>query len=546
MSHLYLLTSVFILIIIGGLQWQIFLSSHRNSAKKECAVLTAAAGMYVVLDMLFASCFVHTEVSIQIFRGVCVCFYVSYVTLPLVWCRFAQSVVGESDSRWQKILVCLPYVILMLMIVIGSCGHRLLWVINENVRYDRGPLFEVFSVLNLFYYFVPICRIIGLVCRKKEKKNPYLFQILVFSAIPVLGIVTNTYLIPLKELYPFQPFCILVGTLFAYFFVVEKQYSEESREKTRLLEEALEREKESKHYALKEERKINQYRKAIVSGAVAVYEVNLSKDILESVVLLKNGKEEQTEHFYGRTIPCRFSDFLMAASLKMTEEEKTQFFEKNDAEYLISCFEKGKLEIQIEYDARNQNGICVRMRKNYILTRDGVSGNVFALIVIKDISEKYERKRMQELQMQSQLEVIEALSSEFSSIYKVDFKEQKITKLSSNGQFTSITSKTDMADDYNEIFRIYAGVAIHPEDRETFLRKVRLEHVMECLRTSRVYDLNFRRVVEGVMDHAQLRFVKVGEKGESRIICAIRSVDELMKKEKEQSIAEREETNINI
>lgn len=534
MSHLYILTSAFMLIIIGALQWQMLLSDHKNSPQKDCVALTVVAEIYIILDALFASCFVHTGVDIRIFRAVCVCFFISYVTLPLTWCRFAQSVVGNLQSGWQRILFYIPYAILLLMIVIGSYGHRFLWVINDQVRYGRGSLFEVFTILNLFYYVVPICQIGGMIFEKKKKTNSYLLQILVFSAIPVLGIVTNTYLIPLKELYPFQPFCILVGILCAYFFIVEKQYNEESLEKTKMLEEALEREKESKHYALMEERKVNQYRKAIVSGAAAVYEVNLSKDILESVVLKENGKEEPQERFYGRTIPCRFSEFLMAASLNMTDNEKAQFFEKNDTEFLISCFLKGKLELQIEYDARNPDGKYLRMRKNYVLTRDGISGNVFALIVLKDISEKYEQKRMQELQMQSQLEVIEALGSEFSSIYKVDFKERRITKLSSNGQFSTVTDKTDVSDDYDEIFRIYTNVAIHPEDRERFLKEVNLEHVMECLRRNRIYDLNYRRVVDGAMDYAQLRFMKVGGEHGIKIICAVRSVDELMKKEKEQ------------
>lgn len=534
MNSMYLLTSTFMIIIICFLLWKISRFSQKSATKRSCEVFIVTVGVYIFVDALFVYCYLNENVSLGLFRFVTLLFYFLYITLPVAWCEFAESFIGRVSPRLYKGILFLPYIILVLMLINGCITGQSVWVVNEQVRYGRGPLFDVFSTLNLFYYVFPILRIGLIMWKKNRKENPYLMQTLIFAAIPPLGVLTNLYVIPLYDFYPFQPFCFLVGTLFAYFFLMEKLYNDERQEKTQMLEEALKREKESKILALKEERKINQYRKAMVSGSVAVYEVNLSKDIMESVVIYEEGREKQLDSFRGCRLPGKFSEMILHYSEGMNEEEKKMFLRNNNVEYLISCFHQGKLELQVEYDGRDLENQFVRMRKNYILTKDPVTTDIFALIITKNISEEYREKREQERKLQNQMEIIEALGSEFSSIYKVDFEKEKVTKLSSNGRYEAVTKVTDAIDNYDQIFDVYARVAIHPDDREAFLKAVAPEIVMERLQSNSIYDVNFRRIINGVMDYAQLRFMKIGHESTLKNICAIRSVNELVKKEKEQ------------
>ena len=68
-------------------------------------------------------------------------------------------------------------------------------------------------------------------------------QTLLLSTIPLAAILINTYLIPLQMTYPFQPFCLVLGTLFAYLFMADRQKSLAEERYNESLKAALELEK---------------------------------------------------------------------------------------------------------------------------------------------------------------------------------------------------------------------------------------------------------------------------------------------------------------
>lgn len=146
--------------------------------RRTCLRFVGSVGVYVLLDYLFVYCFLNTEVSIHIFRGICLLFYMIYVTLPLAWYHFLQSYIGKFKSQAVQRIVYIPYFVLLAMLVSGIFSQDSLWVINESVRYGRGFLFDVFVLLNLFYFAVPVIRMIYILCRGGRKENPYLIKAL--------------------------------------------------------------------------------------------------------------------------------------------------------------------------------------------------------------------------------------------------------------------------------------------------------------------------------------------------------------------------------
>ena len=73
-----------------------------------------------------------------------------------------------------------------------------------------------------------LCTIYWLCTNKKEKTN-FLVQSTIFSAIPLIGIVLNAYVIPVYDLSPIQPYCLVPGTVLAYLFIVDKRRNEEAQ-----------------------------------------------------------------------------------------------------------------------------------------------------------------------------------------------------------------------------------------------------------------------------------------------------------------------------
>ena len=92
----------------------------------------------------------------------------------------------------------------------------------------------------------------------------------------------------------------------------------------------------------------SQYRNAILSNAISYYDVNLSKDIIETEILYKNSKGEfySTLELIGMTSPCSFSLFIEKWAKNMVTPinlEKYPFF-KDVRQHLIRLFNEGKRE----------------------------------------------------------------------------------------------------------------------------------------------------------------------------------------------------------
>lgn len=147
--------------------------------------------------------------------------------------------------RRKRILLfaeAIPYLILLSLVLLSSSNH-ILWYIRHDGTYLRGPIFSIFSVLNLFYYVFAFIQTIGILLQNNTKGFRYLLQSALFSAIPLLGILVNTYVIPLYGVYPFQPYCLVITALLAYLFMVEHQKYQLEAEHREMLSVALEHEK---------------------------------------------------------------------------------------------------------------------------------------------------------------------------------------------------------------------------------------------------------------------------------------------------------------
>ena len=169
-------------------------------------------------------------------------------------------------SKARKIVEAIPLLLLLLVVIVLEFTG-ILWKIDDSGKYDRGPMFNLFAVLNLFYYGYTFAQTCYMLMKRNSVGKHYILKSSLFSALPLIGILINTYIIPLYGAYPFQPYCLVAGVLLAYLFMVEhqkKQLEQEQREKLLL---ALEHEKEAT-------------RKAREAGAVkATFLANMSHDI---------------------------------------------------------------------------------------------------------------------------------------------------------------------------------------------------------------------------------------------------------------------------
>ena len=266
MTGIYVSSSCFIVIMLAILITRIWGYIEWNQSKWYAIAFVGMVGVYIMLDALFVRCFLMEGGSVTGFRAVVFLFYLVYVILPYMWHLFMQSYMGIRRRKGIQILEAIPVAVLLILVVV-SAFTGIVWKITPAHEYVRGPLFSLFSVLNLFYYFFAVIQTICILLTRTSGKINYLLKSAIFSAIPLIGILVNTYVIPLYGVYPFQPYCLAIGALLVYLFMVEHQKNQVELEHRARLSNALEQEKEAS-------------RKAREAGAVKnTFLANMSHDI---------------------------------------------------------------------------------------------------------------------------------------------------------------------------------------------------------------------------------------------------------------------------
>lgn len=221
MTGNYLMSSAFMLIVLLIFAKKTCSDIHQPQSRHLCLCLIGMVAAYVLMDAAFIINFI-SPFHLPGYRAVVFVFYVIYVVLPFVWHTFVRNFVGGTLGKAIRRLECVPLAALLAM-VLSTPFTGVLWSVSDEGVYTRGPWFSTFAVLNLFYYVESLANALVICLRRRQSREPYLLQSVLISCIPLVGILVNSYIIPVTVVYPFQPFCLVIVTALAYFFIVERE-----------------------------------------------------------------------------------------------------------------------------------------------------------------------------------------------------------------------------------------------------------------------------------------------------------------------------------
>lgn len=268
------------------------------------------------------------------------------------------------------------------------------------------------------------------------------------------------------------------------------------------------------------------------NGVVALYEINVTKDILEKAVYTDKNQLLDAGERIGLSIPCSYTLFLQKWSERMTYDMAEWFLQKNSTEYLKNCFYENKLQSNIDYTTKNPDGELVFMRKTYVLSHDYSTGDIHASVISKDVTGETLEKKMLASRMQRQNAIIDSLSAEYTTVLLVDWEKNTLQLYSSDYSKPLLYERGREASNYMQSFDRYAQNNVYQEDRARFSQMVDANRVRYELEKNKIFDVNFRRVLNGQIEHAQVRFMSFGRREkEKQVICAFRSIDDIVKKE---------------
>ncbi len=155
-------------------------------------------------------------------------------------------------------------------------------------------------------------------------------------------------------------------------------------------------------------RKKRHYQEAMIADSVCTFDFNVTRDLLEHDVIHANiGQRWPMFEEMDKEGSCRASEFLSKwKDIMMDEDSAEEYCSIANVENLRKCFQEGRAQVDVEYWCYDVDSLDRRfcLRETFIMTEDDDTGDVWALAVVKDITEHVIKQREQTQALQEALQ----------------------------------------------------------------------------------------------------------------------------------------------
>ncbi len=137
-----------------------------------------------------------------------------------------------------------------------------------------------------------------------------------------------------------------------------------------------------------------QFRMASLSGSLMVYNINLTKDLIEDEFYeIVDGKRYPMLEMVGLSAPCNFDEFCKRWSeRKVPEDSRENFLHLFNRQYMLDTYARGEQLVEFEFDTMIGRGIPVTLRSTALLLVDQESGDLLAMVSGKDVTAQREEE----------------------------------------------------------------------------------------------------------------------------------------------------------
>ena len=185
---------------------------------------------------------------------------------------------------------------------------------------------------------------------------------------------------------------------------------------------------------------------------------------------------------------------------------------------------------------RIMDGIISYFEMNVVKTVDP-DGTVTFILGMRDVDEEMRRQLKQTREMETQREIIEGLGSEYYSVLLVDPAEDSVATYRAKDEDGRAIEEYFRRHDncWSEGLRSYSREMVSDASRSEFIKKLSLDHIRE---DGKDYSFIYEKLTDDGVMYLQARVSFVHEKdGSLAAVIGTRSVDDLIKKERQQEIA---------
>lgn len=276
----------------------------------------------------------------------------------------------------------------------------------------------------------------------------------------------------------------------------------------------------------------DQYKRAIVSDAILVFEFNLTKNLLMGNPLQRFGERiVRLRHAFDLPEECSYDKFLDSVSWDLSDSEKEKFMANMDASYLMDAFITGKYELWFDINKPNFEGESFWTRNTVILTQEKDTGDILGLAVVKNITSNYKREE----EKVYQLEIINALSIDYTNVFMVNLMTNRIRIVRMNDVAGAFYSDELGEQYYDDALEFYIDVSVYADDRDMMRMAFSRDNILRQLIKRETFYVNFRSNINNKLQYMKLKVVRIGDiKETGNFLLAFMNVDDEIEHEMKQ------------
>lgn len=276
----------------------------------------------------------------------------------------------------------------------------------------------------------------------------------------------------------------------------------------------------------------DQYKRAIVSDAILVFEFNLTKKLLMGNPLQRFGERiVRLRHAFDLPEECSYDKFLDSVSWDLSDSEKEKFMANMDASYLMDAFITGKYELWFDINKPNFEGESFWTRNTVILTQEKDTGDILGLAVVKNITSNYKREE----EKVYQLEIINALSIDYTNVFMVNLMTNRIRIVRMNDVAGAFYSDELGEQYYDDALEFYIDVSVYADDRDMMRMAFSRDNILRQLIKRETFYVNFRSNINNKLQYMKLKVVRIGDiKETGNFLLAFMNVDDEIEHEMKQ------------
>jgi len=260
-----------------------------------------------------------------------------------------------------------------------------------------------------------------------------------------------------------------------------------------------------------------QFRLASLSGAILVYNINLTQNLLEEEFYeIVNGEVYPMLELVGLTAPCSFDAFCQRwCESKVSKDSRETFLHKFSRQYFLKAYERGEYQLEIEFDTVIGRGVPVTLRNTALLVKDDESGDIIAMVNARDVTAQREEEHKKR----------EALRAAYEAANRAN---------SAKSEFLARMSH-DIRTPMNAIIGMTAIAEMHLDDKE---------RVADCLGKITVSSKHLLGLINEVLDMSKIESGKVDLQEEDFVLPDL--IDNLLTMCKPQIKAKNHELTVSI